>query len=135
MSDFYLIRLKLLLMNPFETLFLFGAPVFIVINTIKPMKWPHFISVYLLISLLAIPVFVAALFCHLGLVGVWISRVENPSPALESMLVGDGPKMILGAFASVVIAPGYYFMWLLILAPILYLRYKKRKSEQLSQGG
>jgi hypothetical protein len=134
MSDFDLIRLKLTLMNPFEMLFLLGAPGFIVFNAIRPMKLWVFLFLYLLISLLAIPVLVAALVYHFDLVAAWINAVENPPLELQSMLIGDGPKMIVGTFLSFVIAPGYCFIWLLISVPILYFRYKKRKSEQLSPG-
>ena len=132
-SEFYSVRLRLMLMNPFEMALMIGAPALILWNAFRQHKRSIFWA-WGVFTLIGWPLVVASGWLHFQLIAWWTTHSPAPPQALVHMLDGDGPKMIVGMILGGVASAVYFLLWLIILSPVLFWTRRKQKAKKGGPG-
>ena len=126
-SEFYSVRLRLMLMNPFEMALMVGAPAFILWNAFRQHKRSIFWALGVF-TLVGWPLVIASGWLRFQLIAWWTTHSPAPPAVLVHMLDGDGPKMIVGMILGGVASAIYFLLWLTILSPILFWTRRNQKA-------
>jgi len=120
-SDFYGLRLKLLVMNPYEMLWLLSLPTLLLWSTLRRKGLAHYLLLGAVYTLAMYGVFVGGVNLHFDLIAHWLSATKQPPADLESMLPGNGPKLIMAVLGGGPIVVTRYVIWLALLSPVIVL--------------
>ena len=131
-SEFYHIRHQLLLINPYEMIFMLSAPAVILWSVLRRKSLPHYLLLGAICVLVLYPTSFAAMSLHWDLISRWQASAGPRPVALEGMLTGNGPKMIMLVATGWGLVAVMYAFWLLVLSPAVYLSGRKRGPVQRS---
>jgi hypothetical protein len=133
-SEFYRIRRQLMLINPYEMVFMLSAPAVILWSVLCRKGLFHYLHLGVVYVAVLYPTLIAAMSLHWDLISQWKAGAEQHPAIFDEMLRGDGPKMIMLVLVGWVYVAAKYLFWLLVISPAAYLSGRKRGRAQPCAG-